>query len=137
MSLRISNAFPQTFACQHGVLALNLYNWLWALDFGSRKQRRVFQELCSAVDIFEYSLFKTLLWPPPKFQKRSASTWSLRAYFQNVVVATARINTSKYIKIRQPLEPSKSPKKTTRKCLRVGLSLFGGRAPVVRFGEIP
>ena len=77
--LFVCQVFPQTVACQHGVLALNLYNWLWCADFCSRKRPRVFQEFCSAVDILELSLFKTLLWPPPKFQKRSAPTWSLSA----------------------------------------------------------
>ena len=52
---------PQTEACLYGVLAVNLFNWLWQLRFGKFREVCVHKEFSNAVRILELIASRILL----------------------------------------------------------------------------
>ena len=62
---------------QHGVLAMNLINWLVYARFASRVQPQLLSHVCSDFNILESTLFRMLLESPGKSTSCTASCLSL------------------------------------------------------------
>ena len=68
------SVIPQTVACQHGVLAVNLINSLGYLGLASRWRPSFLSHVVGAVHILDSALSRMLLWPPGNSQLRTASS---------------------------------------------------------------
>ena len=104
---------PQTVACQHGVLAIDLINSSGQVGLASRRRPSLLSHVSSAVQNLDSALLRMLLWPPKKSTLESAPSLfgSMGGSFLSHVLANIHIfelrhlsSTIVIIKILQKIE---------------------------------